>query len=510
MEGFAMLNQAEGGIIQGRVCRNSRHYLAIALLCLCIGLGGDGVLSRAFGAQGAPFWAESPSGPVPTIQVPSFADLAGQLMQAVVNISTTQSLPGERRGAPGAPSPRPFGERDPFEEFFERFFGGPRPQRELRRSSLGSGVAIHKDGHILTNNHVVENATDIKVSLSDKEEFNAKVIGRDPKTDVALIKIEAARDLPVAPLGNSDRLQVGEWVMAIGNPFGLGHTVTVGIASAKGRIIGAGPYDDFIQADVSINPGNSGGPLFNMNGQVVGINTAIVATGQGIGFAIPINLAKGILTQLHDQGRVTRGWLGVQVQQVTPELAKSFGLGRERGALVADVQPNSPAERAGIQRGDVIVEFKGQTIEGVNELPLLVANTPPRTEVDVKLIRKGREQVVRLKVDELKEEQQQAAAGGDTSEGKLGLAVQEMTPDLSRRLGLSNAQGVLVAGVEEGTPAHEAGVQRGDVILEVNQQKVTNVQDYQAAMGSKGDANSMLLLIRRGDNTVYMALRPGG
>jgi serine protease Do len=508
-----MLNQAEGGTMQVRLCKAYRRYavgMVGALLCLCIGVGGDERLSRVFGAQDAPFWTESPSGPVPTIQVPNFADLAGQLMQAVVNISTTQSLPGERRRAPGTPSPHPFGERDPFGEFFERFFGGTRPERELRRSSLGSGVVINKDGHILTNNHVVENATDIKVSLSDKEEFNAKVVGRDPKTDVALIKIEAPRDLPVAPLGNSDRLQVGEWVMAIGNPFGLGHTVTVGIASAKGRIIGAGPYDDFIQADVSINPGNSGGPLFNMNGQVVGINTAIVATGQGIGFAIPINLAKGILTQLHEQGRVTRGWLGVQVQHVTPELAKSFGLGRERGALIADVQPNSPAERAGIQRGDVIVEFKGQRIENVNELPLLVANTPPRTEVDVKLIRNGQEQVVQLKVDELKEEQQQAAVGGDMSEGKLGLAVQELTPDLSRRLGLSNGQGVFVADVEEGTPAHKAGIQRGDVILEVNQEKVANVQDYRAAIGRMGDANSLLFLVRRGDNTVYMALQPGG
>jgi serine protease Do len=507
-----MLNQVEAGrthVSVYGVNKDYRQYMMVVLFCLCIGVGGNGMLSKAFGAQDAPFWTESPSGPVPTMQVPNFADLAGQLMQAVVNISTTQSLTEERRRAPGAPLPRPHGERDPFEEFFERFFGGSRPQHERRRSGLGSGVVINKDGHILTNNHMVENATDIKVSLSDKEEFNAKVVGRDPKTDVALIKIEAARDLPVAPLGNSDRLQVGEWVMAIGNPFGLGHTVTVGIASAKGRIIGAGPYDDFIQADVSINPGNSGGPLFNMNGQVIGINTAIVATGQGIGFAIPINLAKGILTQLHEQGKVTRGWLGVQVQQVTPELAKSFGLGSGHGALVADVQANSPAARAGIQHGDVIVEFKGQKIKDVNELPLLVANTPPQTEVEVKLIRHAQEQAVQLKVDELKEEQQQAATGGDISEGKPGLAVQELPPDLSRKLGLPNGQGVLVANVEEGTPAHEAGIQRGDVILEVNQQQVTNVQDYQAALGRKGDANTMLLLIRRGENTVYMALRSG-
>jgi serine protease Do len=486
-----------------------KRYTAVVLICLCMVAGGDGLLSTAFGAQEAPFWTESKSGQVPQIQAPNFADLAEQLMQAVVNISTTQAIRGERRRSPGFPFPRPFGEqRDPFEEFFERFFGGTGPQRELRRSSLGSGVLINKDGHILTNNHVVENATDIKVSLSDKEEFDAKVVGRDPQTDVALIKIEAKRDLPLAPLGDSDRLQVGEWVMAIGNPFGLGNTVTVGIASAKGRIIGAGPYDDFIQTDASINPGNSGGPLFNMNGEVVGINTAIVATGQGIGFAIPINLAKGILNQLHEQGRVTRGWLGVQVQRVTSELAKSFGLERESGALVADVQPNSPAERAGIQRGDVIVAFNGQKIQDMNELPRVVASTPPGTEVDVTLVRNGQEKMVHLKVGEMQAEQQQAAVGGGTTEGKLGLAVQELTPDIARSLGLSNAQGVVVTDVADGSPADEVGIQRGDVILEVNQQRVTNLQDYQAALGRVGDTKSVLFLIRRGDNTVYRALRP--
>jgi serine protease Do len=487
-----------------------RCYTAVALICLGIVAGGNGMLGTAFGAQTAPFWTESQPGQVPKIQVPHFADLAEQLMQAVVNISTTQTVQRERRRSPGFPAPRPFGERDPFEEFFERFFGGMGPQRELRRSSLGSGVLINKDGHIITNSHVVENATDIKVSLSDKEEFNAKVVGRDAQTDVALIKIEAKRDLPVAPLGDSDKLRVGEWVMAIGNPFGLGHTVTAGIASAKGRIIGAGPYDDFIQTDASINPGNSGGPLFNMNGEVVGINTAIVATGQGIGFAIPINLAKSLLTQLHEHGRVTRGWLGVQVQRVTPELAKSFGLDHEHGALVADVQPNSPAERAGLQRGDVIVAFNGQKIEEMNELPRLVAATAPGSQADVTLMRNGQEKVVQLKVGEMPGEQQKAAIEGGVPEGKLGLAVQELTPDIARSLGLTNAQGVVVTDVTEGSPADEVGIRRGDVILEVNQQKVANVQEYRSALERVGEAKSVLFLIRRGDNTVYMALRPEG
>jgi len=322
-----------------------RRHAVVALIGSLVAMAGAELVASASAAD-APFWTESPPRQMPKIQAPNFADLAEQLQPAVVNIGTTQVLRGPGRGLP---FPSPFGgrgERDPFREFFERFFGG-MPQRELRRRSLGSGFIINKEGYIVTNNHVVENATDIKVSLADAGEFDATVVGRDPLTDVALIKVEAERDLPVAALGNSDKLRVGEWVIAIGNPFGLGHTVTAGIASAKGRIIGAGPYDDFIQTDASINPGNSGGPLFNLMGEVVGINTAIVATGQGIGFTIPINLAKEILPQLREKGRVTRGWLGVQVQQVTPALAQSLGLERPHGALVADVQPNSPAERAG-------------------------------------------------------------------------------------------------------------------------------------------------------------------
>jgi serine protease Do len=369
-------------------------------------------------------------------------------------------------------------------------------------------LRINKDGHIVTNNHVVENATDIKVSLSDKEEFDATVVGRDAKTDLALIKIEAKRDLPVAPLGDSEKLRVGEWVLAIGNPFGLGHTVTVGIASAKGRIIGAGPYDDFIQTDASINPGNSGGPLFNLNGEVVGINTAIVAAGQGIGFAIPINIAKEILTQLRDQGRVTRGWLGVQVQRVTPELAQSFGLERARGALVAEVQPNSPAEGAGLQRGDVIVRFRGEEIEDMHELPHVVATTPPGTEVDLRLVRQGEERTVRVKVGEMPEEQRQAAVGGGTPEDKLGLAVQELTPEIARSLDLPDTRGVIVTGVAAGSPADEVGVRRGDAILEVNQRKIANLQEYRDALSRAEDGTAVLFLVRRGDSVMYVALRP--
>jgi serine protease Do len=406
---------------------------------------------------------------------------------------------------PRMPFPNPFGERDPFEEFFERFFGGENPQREFRRRSLGSGFIINREGYIVTNNHVVENASDIKVSLSDKEEYDAKVIGRDPRTDVALIKIEAKKDLPTVSLGDSSKLRVGEWVMAIGNPFGLGHTVTTGIVSAKGRIIGAGPYDDFIQTDASINPGNSGGPLFNVNGEVVGINTAIVATGQGIGFAIPVNVAKDLLIPLRERGRVVRGWLGVQVQAITPELAKSFGLERERGALVADVMPDTPAEKAGIERGDIIVEFNGRKIEEMNDLPRLVASTPPNAEVPVKLLRKGQEKMVQAKVAELKEER--VAAGGGTLEESLGMTVQELTPEIARSLRVTETKGLVVTNVDEGSPADEAGIRQGDVIVEVNQRKVESLRDYRAALGRVGSADSLLLLVRRGGNVLYIALK---
>jgi serine protease Do len=290
--------------------------------------------------------------------------------------------------------------------------------------------------------------------------------------------------------------------------------VTTGIASAKGRIIGAGAYDDFIQTDASINPGNSGGPLFNLHGQVVGINTAIVAAAQGIGFAIPINLAKEVLTQLRQQGRVTRGFLGVQVQQVTPELAQSFGLEQPRGALVANVQPNSPAEQAGIQKGDVVVEFNGHKIADMHELPRLVANTPPGSEANVRLVRKRQERTLQVKMGDMPEEQRQAfggatpGGGGDPAVGALGLVVQELTPEIARSLGLPDTQGVVVTEVEEGGPADEVGMRRGDVILEVNQQKVTNLQHFRGALRRPGDATSVLFLIRRGENTVYVALRP--
>ena len=492
--------------------RRSLHArsLMVIVCVLSLGISGGVMVSTSTGASNAPFWTETPPSQVPNIQVPNFAELAEHLNPSVVNISTTQVAKGQgqgqRRAMPRLPLPNPFGERDPFEEFFERFFGGENPQREFRRRSLGSGFIINREGYIVTNNHVVENASDIKVSLSDKEEHDAKVVGRDPKTDVALIKIEAKKDLTAVALGDSSKLRVGEWVIAIGNPFGLGHTVTTGIVSAKGRIIGAGPYDDFIQTDASINPGNSGGPLFNMNGEVVGINTAIIASGQGIGFATPINVAKELLVQLREKGRVVRGWLGVQVQRVTPELAKSFGLDRERGALVADVMSDTPAAKAGIERGDIIVEFNGRKIEEMSDLPRVVATTPPDANVPMKLLRKGHEKVVQVKVAELKEERA-AAAGGGTLEESLGMTVQELTPEIARSLGLAESKGVVVSNVDDGSPADEAGLRRGDVLVEANQKKIDNLRDYRAALGRIAGGDSLLLLVRRGDSVLYVALK---
>jgi serine protease Do len=333
----------------------------------------------------------------------SLAPLVAEVKPAVVNISTKQATRQPRRGLRS-----PFRGQDPFEEFFERFFGGPLPQpRPLQ--SLGSGFLIDKEGHILTNNHVIENAGSITVKLADnnEKEYEAKVVGRDPRTDLALIKISGRNDLPAVKLGDSDSLQVGDWVIAIGNPFGLGQTVTAGIVSAKGRVIGQGPYDDFIQTDAAINPGNSGGPLFNTQGEVVGINTAIFSQSGGnigISFAVPVNLAKGLVPQLKAKGRVIRGWLGVSIGPVTEEAAKELRLKDRRGALVLEVVERSPADRAGIQQGDVIVGFDGKDVTSSSDLPRLVGNTPIGKEVSVKLIREGRSRELKVTIREFREE----------------------------------------------------------------------------------------------------------
>jgi serine protease Do len=411
---------------------------------------------------------------------------------------------------PGSGFGTPFGPRSPFrdffgDEFFERFFG------DIPQDSLGSGFIIDDEGYILTNNHVIEKADKIKVLLSDEEELDAEVVGGDPKTDIALIKIEPPKPLQPVKMGDSDTLEVGEWVIAIGNPFGLGHTVTAGIVSAKGRVIGAGPYDDFIQTDASINQGNSGGPLINMKGEVVGINAAIISqTGGsvGIGFAIPINMAKEILSQLKDTGRVTRGWLGVMIQPVTPELAKQFGLEKAEGALVSQVMDDSPAEKAGIEREDIIIEFDQKKIHKMRELPRIVANTPVGKQVEVKVIRQGKEKQLKVVVDELKEERV-ATAEKFATEKELGLTVQDLTPEIAKHLGISEKSGVLVSEVKVGSPAHEAGVRRGDIIKEIDRQPIEDLDSYRRQMEKLKRKDDILILIQREENTFFVVVERG-
>jgi serine protease Do len=431
----------------------------------------------------------------------SFADLAEALGPAVVNIKVTKV---EKTEAPD------FGDlpEGPFGDMFKRFFGDtPQMPRKFRTQGQGSGVIINADGTILTNNHVVDGATEIVVTLNDKQEHKAKVVGRDPKTDLAVIKMEGKGSYKAATLGDSSISRVGEWVLAIGNPFGLSNTVTSGIISAKGRIIGAGPYDDFIQTDAPINPGNSGGPLFNMKGEVIGINTAIVPNGQGIGFAIPVNTAKTLLPDLVSKGTVTRGYLGVNIQNITDDLAKSLQLNNTSGALVSEVIQGSPAEKAGVRRGDVITVFNNQPVKGSHDLSSIVAGTPVGKQASLKVVREGKELTLPITVGKLESQEPKTTAEvEETSPSKWGLQLQDLTADLARQLGSKAQHGVVVAGVKPGSPAEDASIQRGDVILEVNRQPVKGVSDMKEKM-EKSKGGSMLLLVQRQGNTMYIVLK---
>ncbi len=464
--------------------------------------------SDAGAADNPRFWTELPeNGRIAKVQsLPDFVELAAKLSPAVVNISSEET---EERGAgpeeeEPAPSPAPHSKtpRNPFEEY------APRAK------SLGSGFIVSKDGYVLTNDHVVTDADRIAITTQDGIQYKAKLVGRDEKSDIALLKIDAKHDLPVAPLGNSDEVKVGQWVMAIGNPFGFDHSVTVGVVSARGRFI-PGNFDEFIQTDASINPGNSGGPLISVRGEVVGVNSAIytrTGSNMGIGFAIPVNIVKEELAQLRSSGKVVRGWLGVYIQKMTPEIAESLGLPAPTGALVAEVLKGGPAKSAGIQRGDVITAFDGTPIIDSRELPLMVGRTPIGHVATLKLMRQGKPQELKIAITQSHEEEIAAAQPvGKPNRGtasSFGLYVKDLSPELAKELGLDQASGVVISSVQPASRADEAGLRARDVILEVNRAAVKDVGSYQRAMRAGGKGKIVLILVKRGDSTIYFALKP--
>jgi len=428
-----------------------------------------------------------------SIALPSFAEVIAHLRPSVVNISTV-SEDKELRGHGG---------RDPFEFYFRR----PGPRR-----SLGSGFILSDEGYIITNHHVVEDATKVVVRLHDDKEYEAEVIGADAKTDIAVIKIDSVEGLVPVALGDSDKLEVGEWVLAIGNPFGLDHTVTAGIVSAKGRRINRpdeSPYDDFIQTDAAINPGNSGGPLVNLAGQVVGINSAIFSRSGGnigIGFAIPVSMAREIVPQLKETGHVTRGWLGVMIQPVDDDIAGSLDLPEAAGALVAKVFPDSPAAESGIEVGDVIVTFGGTHVAKSTDLPSIVASTKIGKTVDVEVVRRGKRKTIDVTIAKLEDG---SAEGKPVKTERLGLSVQEITPEIAEELGLAkDQQGVVVSSVTRGSPSDEVGLRAGDVIEMVGNSPVSSVAEFRKLVSERGAEQSVLLLVRRGDQTLFRVIKP--
>lgn len=488
--------------------------VGIGLLGVLVGVVSVVALDRDKSAKAVEYFKEgetpvtaAPQGlPMPPVQpagffgvLPTFSDLAKRVSSSVVNISTTKNA---RRRVPPGFRRMP---NDPFfDDFFEHFFQGPG--MEAPQKSLGSGFIMNSEGYILTNNHVVEGADEIQVMVDGKQKYDGKIVGSDSKTDLAVIKITAP-NLPSAPLGDSDQMQVGDWVMAVGNPFGLDHTVTAGIISAKGRVIGAGPYDDFIQTDASINPGNSGGPLFNLKGEVIGVNTAIVAAGQGIGFAIPINMAKDLVPQLISKGKVTRAWLGVGIQDITPELAKSFKLPDEKGALVSNVFANSPAEKSGLKSGDVIRAFDGKPIGESRDLPTMVAREPVGKTSTMTVLRDGKEMAVQVTLGEMEKGDAVAQEGeAKTSSAELGLTCRDITPEEVSELHLAaDNKGIFIVNVESGSQAEIAGVQRGDVLLSLNGAKINAVADYVAAAKKVKPGEIVRLFIKREDASIFLA-----
>jgi serine protease Do len=477
--------------------RIKKALLALIMAGAMVGVGYG--ISPAVKSNDTPASAVTKNSDIPMIPA-NFSDLAEKVRPGVVNIQVVKTVKNAGFGFPHS-------SRNPFGDFFGPF-SDENPHRGPEQQGVGSGFVISSDGYILTNNHVVDDANQIKIKLADGKEYDAKVVGRDPKTDLALLKAEGVSGLQSLQLGDSDSLKVGNWVVAIGSPFGLEQTVTAGIVSAKGRVIGSGPYDNFIQTDASINPGNSGGPLLNTEGEVIGINTAIFSQSGGnvgIGFAIPVNMAKEIVPQLKDKGHVTRGWLGVGIQKVTPELSKSFGLKDEKGALVSQVAKGGPADKGGIETGDVIVEFNGKKVSDSNDLPRMVASIPVGKTVAVKVLRGGNVVDREVKIGEMEQKEEVA----DSSTHKpLGMTVQNITPEIAKGLGLKSETGILVASVVPGSPAAKADIRSGDVIQQINKKPVKDVEDFKQKIESAKDQETILLLIQRGENTLFAALTP--
>jgi len=438
------------------------------------------------------------------VAAPNFVPVVKSVMPAVVNVSTTRVVKGPQGGGDVGPMMDDPFFRHFFGEEFSRRFQAPKDRRE---NSLGSGVIVSSDGYIVTNNHVVAKADEIKVLLGDKREFKGKVVGSDPKSDIAVIKIDG-KDLPTIPWGDSDKLDVGEYVLAIGNPFGLNQSVTMGIVSQVGRSnVGISDYEDFIQTDAAINPGNSGGALVNARGELIGINTAIFSRSggyMGIGFAVPANMTRSVMQSLIKSGKVVRGWLGVSIQPVTPEIAKQFGLKDTRGALVSEAMPQSPATAAGIQSGDVITAFDGKPVESPSVLRNIVAGTPVGKNVRVELLRDKKPTTVDLKITEQPKDMQRTENEPATEDAKstalAGVEVRNVTREISDQLGLpKGTAGVVVTEVSEESPAAAAGVEAGDVVVEINRKAVRNVNDYRNLANKLGKSeDTLLLIIRRG------------
>ncbi len=484
-------------------------------VAIAIGCAAEG---RADSGSPRQIWRDGPASPAPA-SVPTSASLAPLVKlvkPAVVNVSTTTVVKNPHQGLRG----RGGGDDD---EFF-RFFG-PREPREFKGQSLGSGFIVSADGYVLTNNHVVQDATDIKVRMADAREFEAKVVGRDPSTDVALLKLEKASGLPTVGLGDSDNLEQGDFVLALGSPFGFRESVTYGIVSAKDRTLTGNPFDDFIQTDAAINQGNSGGPLFNLRGEVVGINTAIISPqiGQGLGFAVPINLAKQLIPQLLEKGKVARGYLGVSVSDLTPDLAQGFGVAAgTKGAVIQNVLADSPAAKAGIQAGDIAVSVNGKGVETSAALTRAVSSVRPGNKVTLQVLRKGQKKELTATVAQRPDEERIARGegGGDDEGGekarggeKLGIRVAPLTPELARELRVEGEQGVVVVGVTGEGPAEKAGIRRGDLILEVNLTPVTKVDELAGAVSKLKSGDIVNLRVRSGGAsgvTRFVAVKVGG